>query len=49
MAHVRKDTLTKPLEWAVHLRPYGKRQQAKLERRAAEKQIKKEILQCKQK
>jgi hypothetical protein len=35
MGHVRKDTLTKSIEWAKHLRPLGKRQQAKRERRAA--------------
>lgn len=34
MGHVRKDTLTKSVEWAKHLRPYGKRQQAKKERNA---------------
>lgn len=42
MAHKRKDTLAKTNEWAKHLRPFGKRQQAKAERRAAKKEIKKE-------
>lgn len=42
MAHVRKDTLTKTIEWAKHLRPFGKRRQAKQERRAARKDIDKE-------
>jgi hypothetical protein len=40
MAHVRKDTLAKTSEWAKHLRPFGKRKQAKAERRAATKEIK---------
>lgn len=35
MAHTRKDTLTSPPEWWKHLRPFGKRQTAKSERRAA--------------
>ena len=34
MSHVRKGTLTKPVEWARHLRPEGKRRQARQERRA---------------
>ena len=41
MAHARKDTLTKPREWAKHLRPFGKRRQSKLERKAAQRQIRK--------
>jgi hypothetical protein len=43
MAHTRKDTLTKPIEWAKHLRPYGKKRQQHKERVAAQKQINKEI------
>jgi len=39
MAHSRKDTLAKTREWADHLRPFGKRQQAKAERRAARRDI----------
>lgn len=39
MSHARKDTLTKPKQWAKHLRPFGKRQQAKAERKAAQKDI----------
>jgi len=39
MTHVRKDTLAKTKEWAKHLRPFGKRVQAKSERRAAKAQI----------
>ena len=42
MAHKRKDTLAPCKEWAKHLKPFGKRQQAKAERRAAKNQIKKE-------
>jgi hypothetical protein len=42
MAHKRKDSLVPPVEWAKHLRPYGKRKQAKLERIAAKKEIKKD-------
>lgn len=41
MGHVRTDTLTRSVEWAKHLRPTGKRRQAKQERRAAKKIIKK--------
>lgn len=43
MAHKRKDTLTAPKEWAKHLRPFGKRQQARHERQAARQQVRKEI------
>ena len=43
MAHKRKDTLVAPMEWAKHLKPYGKRVQAKAERRAASLSISKEI------
>ena len=35
MAHTRKDTLVAPKEHAKHLRRFGKRRQAKAERRAA--------------
>lgn len=43
MAHVRKDTLSAPGEWAKHLRPYGKRLQSKAERQAAKKVVINEI------
>lgn len=43
MAHVRKDTLTTPTEWARHLRRQGKRDAARNERRAARSQIEQEI------
>lgn len=43
MAHKRKDTLTRPCEWAKHLRPFGKRRQAHKERQAVKDVIKKEI------
>lgn len=39
MAHVRKDTLTRPVEWAKHLRPWGKKLQSKKERQAAIREI----------
>jgi hypothetical protein len=42
MAHVRKDTLTKPnsgTSWWKHLRPFGKRAQAQKERAAAKRDI----------
>ena len=42
MAHTRKDTLTAVMEWAKHLRPFGKRMQAKKERNAAKKRIRDE-------
>ena len=42
MAHKRKDTLTKAVEWWKHLRPFNKRRVSKRERIAAEKEIKKE-------
>lgn len=41
MAHVRKDTLVTPLEWAKHLKPFGKRHLSGRERQAAKKQIRK--------
>lgn len=43
MAHKRKDTLTAPPEWWVHLRPFNKRKVAKAERRAAAKKIQKDV------
>lgn len=43
MAHVRKDTLVAPVEWAKHLRRYGKMLMARLERLAAKKHIKEEL------
>lgn len=43
MAHKRKDTLVGPQEWAKHLRPWWKRKISKKERKAARKQISKEI------
>jgi len=39
MAHVRKDTLTAPTEWAKHLRRFGKKRMARRERRAAAVEI----------
>ena len=42
MAHKRKDTLTKAVEWWKHLRPFNKRRVSKRERVAAEKEILKE-------
>jgi hypothetical protein len=42
MSHKRKDTLVPTTCWAQHLRPAGKRQQAKAERREAIRQIVKE-------
>ena len=44
MAHVRKDTLAKVCEWAKHLRPWGKRVQARRERVAGRKLIKEEAV-----
>lgn len=44
MAHKRKDTLAKCLQWAVHLRPFGKREQSQRERNAAKKMIRQESL-----
>ncbi len=40
MAHKRKDTLVGPSERWKHLRKFGKRQQAKAERRASLKDLK---------
>ena len=42
MSHKRKDTLVRVTDWAKHLRPSGKRMQAKRERLAAKKEIKKD-------
>jgi hypothetical protein len=39
MAHTRKDTYCKTTEWWKHLRPFNKRRQAKMERKAAKKRI----------
>lgn len=39
MAHTRKDTYTKPKEWAQHLRPFGKRKQAHKERQYIRKEL----------
>lgn len=43
MAHARKDTLVSCGEWAKHLKPFGKRMVAKAERKAAQKEVKKEV------
>lgn len=43
MAHTRKDTLVPTPEWWKHLRPMNKRRVAKRERKAAQKEIKKEV------
>ena len=43
MSHTRKDTLAKTRQWAKHLRPSGKREQAKAERRAVMKEIKNQV------
>ena len=42
MAHVRKDTLVKTVQWWKHLRPYWKRQQQRRERVASAKLIRAE-------
>jgi len=42
MAHVRKDTLAKTVQWWKHLRPYWKRQQQRRERVASAKFIRAE-------
>jgi hypothetical protein len=39
MAHTRKDTYTRTCEWWKHLRPFGKRIQAKRERRYCRKHL----------
>ena len=43
MAHTPKDTLTRPPEWWKHLRPFNKHRVAKRERKAAVKEIEKEL------
>ncbi len=42
MAHVRKDTLAKTVQWWKHLRPYWKRRQQRRERVASSKLIRAE-------
>jgi hypothetical protein len=42
MAHVRRDTLTKSLEWWKHLK-WRKRDQAKRERQAAKREIRDQL------
>jgi hypothetical protein len=42
MAHVRKDTLARTVEWWKHLR-WRKRDQSKRERAASKKEIRKEL------
>jgi len=42
MAHVRKDTLTAPSEWAKHLRKWAKRRTSKAERRASKSSLQKQ-------
>jgi predicted transcriptional regulator len=43
MAHVRKDTLAKTLQWWKHLRPYWKRRQQRRERVAAAKLMQRDV------
>lgn len=43
MAHIRKDTLTKTLQWWKHLRPEWKRRTNKRERIAAKADIAKRL------
>lgn len=43
MAHARKDTYVKCREWWKHLKPFGKRDQNKRERKCAKERIKKEF------
>jgi hypothetical protein len=43
MAHKRKDSLVPSSEWAVHLRPFGKRKQSKLERLESRREIRKAL------
>lgn len=43
MAHTRKDTLTRTVQWWKHLRKFNKHVQSKKERKAAEKEVKKHI------
>jgi len=42
MATIKKGIIAKTSQWAKHLRPWGKRQQAKAERAAGRKDIKKQ-------
>lgn len=42
MAHIRKDTLTRTVEWWKHLK-WGKRDQAKKGRQAAKRDIKERL------
>lgn len=43
MGKVNQSTLTRSIDWAKHLRPFGKRAQARRERIAAKKEIEKEV------
>jgi predicted transcriptional regulator len=43
MAHVRKDTLAKTVQWWKHLRPYWKRRQQRRERVASERLIQRDL------
>lgn len=43
MAHKRKGQLTKTLDWAKHLRPFGKRRFWGAEREAEKRLIRKEL------
>ena len=43
MAHIRKDTLSKTVQWWKHLRPFWKRRQQRRERVAAAKLIRAEL------
>jgi hypothetical protein len=43
MAHVRKDTLAKTIQWWKHLRPYWKRRQQRRERVAGAKVLRVEM------
>ena len=40
MSKVNASTLTRPIEWAKHLRKWGKKIMSKAERQAIKKQIK---------
>lgn len=43
MSKVNASTLTRPIEWAKHLRVWGKRVMAKAERQAIQKEVRKEM------
>jgi hypothetical protein len=43
VAHVRKDTLARTVQWWKHLRPYWKRRQQRRERVASAKLIRAEL------